>query len=748
MANNEIPRWAQAALERNERIQSKARSAVALMKLLEEQDRLSRLAPDTLGTVDPNYSEEIRYEAPGAIRDPESWLNRGLETLAGNAADVILGRPSENPVVDYGVANIPGVGAAAILGAGGQPGLVDAAGLGGLLGILKGAAKPVAAVVAKKASDYSKDAVQIAHKINDLMSINPGQGRAVLKELEDSVEYGDDIFNHDFFANVASEARNLPKRAYNTADKEMLDMIERLGSREQFGYDMQKQVSELLKDRDMLRAAKELHQVGMPTPAPSPEPKAVVQTQLADMKNKNRIPKYTYEFVADYFGDEGLKNLDNALSKYPKADKPSVNDAVEILRGGYGGERVLPTKPYMSENPYASFAQIALNLVADNIDDSRALVIRDMRDRVKELKLDKLPDADARRKFGYEIVREIDKNLNEYELNAAFEGLSGINSLEHYPDEKLVDLKNRFYQNVKQARARKYTREESALTSMYNFAKQHYGNEHPLTLDVRRYRELSESPTQDWETIIHKQELKDARDAEKEAKKAAKKAQEELKKASAPVAPKVAPKVEPVAPKEEPVVIPEPVATPVEQVVEPVVVPEVPKGGPNRWEENGWSSKDVNPVLFEKYGKNLNEKSKRDAFVADSLAKHWVNRLTARPGFTSAEILDNLDRANARHTFTNYDDVSRGFSDDIVSNLNSGNMPGTAVQLLQRYKNNIRVPGKTVPTMVLGIEERPKIYTNPRIWPDEAEGVDLYELLFRPMIDRKLNEINPNYWTY
>ncbi|MBQ5665782.1 MAG: hypothetical protein IIV41_07965, partial [Akkermansia sp.] len=141
MAENEIPRWAQAALERNERIQSKARSAVALMKLLEEQDRLSRLAPDTLGTVDPNYSEEVRYEAPGAIRDPESWLNRGLGTLAGNAADVILGRPSENPVVDYGLAPIPGVGAAAILGAGGQPGLVDAAGLGGFFGGLGRIAK-------------------------------------------------------------------------------------------------------------------------------------------------------------------------------------------------------------------------------------------------------------------------------------------------------------------------------------------------------------------------------------------------------------------------------------------------------------------------------------------------------------------------------------------------------------------------------------------------------------------------------
>lgn len=594
MANNEIPRWAQAALERNERIQSKARSAVALMKLLEEQDRLSRLAPDTLGTVDPNYSEEVRYEAPGAIMDPESWLNRGLGTLAGNAADVILGRPSENPVVDYGVANIPGVGAAAILGAGGMPGIVDAVGAGAL-------------------------------------------------------------------------------------------------------------------------------------------------------KNLKKIPKYTLDFVTEFFGEKGLRNLDNALTKYPKADKPSVNDAVEILRGGYGGEKVLPLKPYRSENPYRDYMKLTTTeeFGDDNeLQDGVYQYLKHLKSNALNSAVAKMENSkDIRWPYAKKYLNGILSSLENGNINTALEYQSALVELSHVEKKYLAQMDkqaDRFVSNAEKGYANK-----DDLPALVKVAK-FYTEQHPQADDVapfaRRINELEISPTQDWETIIRKQELKDARDAEKEAKKAAKKAQEELKKASSPETPKV----EPVAPKEEPVVVPEPVAAP----EEPVAVPEVPKGGPNRWEENGWTSKDVNPALFEKYGKNLNEKSKRDAFVADSLAKHWANQLMTRPGFAAEEILDNLDRANARHTFTNYDEVSHGFSDDIVRNLNSGNMPGTAVQLLQRYKNNVRVPGKTVPTMVLGIEERPKIYTNPRIWPDMAEGVDLYELLFRPMIDRKLNEINPNYWTY
>lgn len=77
----------------------------------------------------PLPSEPVEIEEKNVLTDPGSWLNRGLGNLAGNAASVILGEPSGNDVVDMGVANVPGVGAGAILAAGGMPGIVDITGL-------------------------------------------------------------------------------------------------------------------------------------------------------------------------------------------------------------------------------------------------------------------------------------------------------------------------------------------------------------------------------------------------------------------------------------------------------------------------------------------------------------------------------------------------------------------------------------------------------------------------------------------
>ena len=73
------------------------------------------------------------------LADPK--LNRGIENLAGNVYDIIMGEESGNPVVDYGTSNIPGVGPASILAAGGIPGLIDLAGMRGAGNAVKGLAK-------------------------------------------------------------------------------------------------------------------------------------------------------------------------------------------------------------------------------------------------------------------------------------------------------------------------------------------------------------------------------------------------------------------------------------------------------------------------------------------------------------------------------------------------------------------------------------------------------------------------------
>lgn len=63
------------------------------------------------------------------LSDPK--LNAGLANIAEAIPEVVLGTPSENSLVDLGVANVPGVGPAAILAAGGVPGILDVAGAGG-----------------------------------------------------------------------------------------------------------------------------------------------------------------------------------------------------------------------------------------------------------------------------------------------------------------------------------------------------------------------------------------------------------------------------------------------------------------------------------------------------------------------------------------------------------------------------------------------------------------------------------------
>lgn len=104
-------------------------------------------------------------------------LNRGLENLAGNAAEVIFGEPTGNAVIDYGVSNIPGVGAVAIGAGGGQPGLIDI--LGGIGAPLKGMAviaKPLASRIIRNASyttgqDLGMDAARnVARNVIDRMA--------------------------------------------------------------------------------------------------------------------------------------------------------------------------------------------------------------------------------------------------------------------------------------------------------------------------------------------------------------------------------------------------------------------------------------------------------------------------------------------------------------------------------------------------------------------------------------------------
>ena len=502
-----------------------------------------------------------------ALSDPK--LNMGLETLAGNAADIILGMESGNPVVDLGTSNIPGVGAASILAAGGMPGLVDAVGIG-------------------------------------------------------------------------------------------------------------------------------------------------------ELKNMKRIPKYTYEFVKEFFGDKGLQNLDNALTKYPKAGKPSVNDALYIMRTGIGGENVKAIKPYSSGDVAGD-----LGILIGN-GESGEETLKHYRDYVDVVKRDGSDKAIALAERAYL------KLLNDVERGDIRGGMGDINAiirLYRYPqadDYSLLFAKHAIENPVKLTDV---LRNQNGMNILTDDIKSKF----------RLFGELDESPLQDWETIARKQELKDARDIKKQEKKQAKEQHKQAKQAQ-----QMQQHNNPETPKEQPKS---------EQPIQTEVKPEVketPKGGPNMWKENGWDPNIRGDVFYGKFGGNLSDNSKRDAFVMDSLANYWARQIVGegKEGkLSEADIFDAKDRADARHNRTNYDEVSQGFYDDIKKNIATGNMPGESVMFGPKYKKNVRT-NRDTPTLILKPEEKPKYYDDIRIWADEQDGPDIYEILFRPEVDKRLNKLNEAYWLY
>ena len=540
-----------------------------------------------------------------ALSDPK--LNKGLETLAGNAADIILGIESGNPLVDLGTSNIPGVGAASILAAGGMPGLVDAVGIG-------------------------------------------------------------------------------------------------------------------------------------------------------ELKNMKRIPKYTYDFVKEFFGDKGLQNLDNALTKYPKAEKLTVNDARYILKTGIGGDKVNAIKPY-STNDVTRDIDLAVGAYPGKLNDVMRYWLTSLRNH---------PYADDEFKAIIDrIARVYDEGLESNDISkvsGAKQALINLSEMFNKPNTLLSPLREK---NI-QYRINKYLDNPPRLLDTFDMNLAKLKN-YEAYKKLRRLDELSYSPTQNWDKIAADQKYLDehpevvaeqARKAEEAAlksklskmskkerkayeeklRKQQQQQQQQQQKAKQQAQQKQSKNTKSETPKQE---------QPIQVELKPEVK-ETPKGGPNKWKENGWDPNIRGDVFYGKFGGNLSDESKRDAFVMDSLANYWARQIIGegKEGkLSEADIFDAKDRADARHKRSNYDEVSQGFYNDIKKNIESGNMPGKSVMFGPKYKRNVRTYRDT-PTLILSPEEKPKYYDDIRIWADEQDGPDIYEILFRPEVDKRLNKLNEAYWLY
>ena len=735
MANNEIPRWAQAALERNERIQSKARSAVALLNLMEERDRLSRLAPDTLGVVDPNYSEEVRYEAPGVIRDPESWLNRGLETLAGNAADVILGRPSENPVVDYGLAPIPGVGAAAILGAGGQPGLVDAAGVGGFFGGLGRLAK-----TAVKESPRTAAAM-----FKGIGALTPKQ----VAELE-----------------IARQRGKVP----DITDPRHLPVVP---------YEMERMV---LPEENIAKA-----------PLTREER---LQKRLEELASQANITGYPEDIADVAVWLRGIGRTDPTMAKYAEAmlkeehnvPVTKIDKLLETLRGEYR------------------------KLMLDNSFSARA-ISKDLGENIKHFeKFREITDMAALRD-AYRDVGEKYRALEEFKkVNEELKALKQKNKMKSYVEQNIKgehDKAASLWESIQAEKAAKKSGPSQAALDARAAEK-------ALAEFKRRQNQFTKKPDKALAEAQEQGISLEEWLGKPEGAEYNKQAQKLLEKYSYQPAPKVEPVVEPVAEPVAVVEVPKKevdyvnpdeyypeafiddeaeaveatrrrnpnealaydlidwdydpdiaalakarkrgeaydIARVADNVIkdEPTATAKVLLGGPNKWRENGWSSERHNPDFYRQFGRNMSEESKRDIYVADSLAKHWASQLLINPEFRKevfpkrGEPDPTKIRPQARHNLTNYDEISKEFRRDLARNILRGNAPGKALKFRDKYKANNTPYGYKEYQIVLDPEEKQVLIENSRIWPDEQEGPSIYDLLFRTRVERKLNEANPNYW--
>ena len=538
---------------------------------------------------------------------PDNWLynalsnqklNRGLETLAGNAADIILGMESGNPLVDLGTSNIPGVGAASILAAGGMPGLVDAVGIG-------------------------------------------------------------------------------------------------------------------------------------------------------ELKNMKRIPKYTYDFVKEFFGDKGLQNLDNALTKYPKAGNPNLNDAIQILKTGLGGERVPALNPYRTNNV---------------IDDVVSMGLANRYGRTDEELMSgfhRMADIYKRRHFDprfKKLVGDLERALDEaYENNNTVQFINALRPLAILPEienqgrshpEKWYQVLKSFADNHNQLRdianaakddnIKRYVRLDTEKPQNWDkiVAEQKYLDEHPEVV-AEQARKAEEAALK---SKLSKMSKKERKAYEEKLRKQQQQQQQQQQKAKQQAQQKQSKNTKSETPKQE---------QPIQVELKPEVK-ETPKGGPNKWKENGWDPNIRGDVFYGKFGGNLSDESKRDAFVMDSLANYWARQIIGegKEGkLSEADIFDAKDRADARHKRSNYDEVSQGFYNDIKKNIESGNMPGKSVMFGPKYKRNVRTYRDT-PTLILSPEEKPKYYDDIRIWADEQDGPDIYEILFRPEVDKRLNKLNEAYWLY
>lgn len=418
-------------------------------------------------------------------------------------------------------------------------------------------------------------------------------------------------------------------------------------------------------------------------------PGLVDVTGLGALRNAKRLVKPVREFIMRNAGEEGLQAVDNYLTKFPKVGKLSMADADYLLTSGKLGQK------FDVNFDTGKMAEIADNGFNENIDK----LVAAYGDQL-------LPsDVEALRGLQGAFNTAIEKgdiadaaNISSSYWTAMSTKFGGLHGVMKPGDVTKMSAEGEF-EKLRRQHAKRMANPDDQYLSTTKVPDAWAAQKDEILDESRRMNEylgVQMHPVQDFNKIEAAQLRRDAQQAEKAAKKASKQPQ--------------------------PQVTPEPVPDPVMEPV-PEPVPEPPKGGPNKWRENGWTSEDHPIDAYSILDPKATEEDRRAMFVMDSLANEAVAKLIRNNRFKE----EWPGASKLRHQGTNYDTKSREYGQDVAWNARTGNLPSNTSSLVLRTA--VSSAGNRLPGQMTGV----------------VDGNDLYDLLFRKKVDKKINELDNRY---
>lgn len=412
-------------------------------------------------------------------------------------------------------------------------------------------------------------------------------------------------------------------------------------------------------------------------------PGLVDVTGLGALKHSKKLMKPVKEFILRNAGEEGLRAVDNYIDRFPKVDKLSMADADFLLSSGKLGKRYEVTYPGSERMLSDSEDQLdAIKKYQDKLLEEYGHF--DPNDPNRLLWLDdEAQDAIVWSVKGRELA---EKSIDAYKRGDVAEGAAMYNASLQFMDALADPTKTDMLRQLGPEKTKQRFMEQARKSNEYDVTSGRNDYEDPVT---GQYMLAQMSPLQDFDKI-------EAKQAEKYAKKAAK--------------------------QRQPQAVPEPIPEPVpEPAPEPVV--EQPKGGPNKWKENGWTSEEHPTDAYSLLNPNATEEDRRAIFVMDSLANKAVDNLIRNDLFKD----EWPGASRLRHRGTNYDSKSMDYGRDVAWNARTGNLPSNTSSLVLRTA--VSSAGNRLPGQMTGV----------------VDGKDLYDLLFRKKVDKKINELDNRY---